>query len=62
MRIAYVLTWNLAHNDSVRKIFQQVQEWRKYGHGVEMFAGIVVKMWRVQIFPKILYGTPHWYI
>lgn len=38
MRIAYVLTWNLAHNDGVtRKIFQQVQEWRKYGHEVEIF-------------------------
>lgn len=38
MRIAYILTWNLAHNDGVtRKVFQQVQEWRNLGHEVEIF-------------------------
>ena len=38
MRIAYILTWNLAHNDGVtRKVFQQVQEWRELGHEVEIF-------------------------
>ena len=38
MRIAYILTWNLAHNDGVtRKVFQQVQEWRELGQEVEIF-------------------------
>ena len=38
MRIAYILTWNLAHNDGVtRKVFQQVQEWRELGREVEIF-------------------------
>tara|TARA_Y100000766_G_scaffold29801_1_gene20731 strand:+ start:1451 stop:2566 length:1116 start_codon:yes stop_codon:yes gene_type:complete len=38
MRIAYVITWNLCHNDGVtRKVLRQVQEWKDLGHEVEVF-------------------------
>lgn len=38
MRIAYIITWNLCHNDGVtRKVFRQAQDWRDSGHEVEIF-------------------------
>ncbi len=38
MKIAYIITWNLRHNDGVtRKVFRQVQEWQELGHEVEIF-------------------------
>ena len=38
MRIAYIITWNLGHNDGVtRKVLRQVQEWKDLGHEVEIF-------------------------
>ena len=38
MRIAYIITWNLSHNDGVtRKVLRQVQEWKDLGHEVQVF-------------------------
>ena len=38
MKIAYILTWNLRHNDGVtRKVICQVQTWRNLGYQVEIF-------------------------
>jgi glycosyltransferase involved in cell wall biosynthesis len=38
MKIAYIITWNLGHNDGVtRKVLRQVREWKKLGHEVEIF-------------------------
>ena len=38
MRIAYIITWNLGHNDGVtRKVLRQAKEWKDLGHQVEIF-------------------------
>ena len=38
MRIAYIITWNLGHNDGVtRKVLRQAKEWKDLGHEVEIF-------------------------
>ena len=51
MKIAYIITWNLRHNDGVtRKVFRQVQEWQELGHEVEIFCATELEG---QVLPRV---------
>ena len=64
MRIAYIITWNLSHNDGVtRKVLRQVQEWKDLGHEVQVFCATEkkVKIYLGCIFSlKIMSGVLLW--